>query len=135
MSEEVIINGVTYIWVEGYKGVDKNMQGARLAQLGATQCVWAVHGGIDDAFYSQFIGAGALSLPRQPVLVAVISGGSTVVRGLPASSPHVVPLPCSLVAAVDPGGGLCRLVIQLPHALVPGAGGQGWVAGGRLPLE
>lgn len=26
MSEEVIINGITYIWVEGYKGVDKNMQ-------------------------------------------------------------------------------------------------------------
>ena len=27
MSEEVIIDGITYIWVEGYKGVDKNMQG------------------------------------------------------------------------------------------------------------
>lgn len=27
MLDEVIINGITYIWVEGYKGVDKNMQG------------------------------------------------------------------------------------------------------------
>lgn len=37
-----------------------------------------------------------------------------------SSSPHVVPLPFSDAAAVNPGGGFRRLARELPPAVVPG---------------
>lgn len=57
-------------------------------------------------------------------------GGAVV----PASaSPHIVPLPMSDAAGVDPEEAFCRFAVELPYAVVPGYRRPRWLGGGPLP--